>query len=276
MPVFISKKFEHRLARGASINPDFCLAFLYNDVMRSIIVRNKNIILELLNEGVSFESISVAQNIKRDGKINRIVSLGSEKGIRVREKVPSNMIRRRDGSKPELIYGVVSIGGLWSLNSLIDSIYKRGEKPFFLLMNRVDFPVNIGTITRTAFAAGVNGIIFQGKEKEFINDDSMYYSRGALARIPLVKTSIFGAIKTLQKEGTKVFALEMGGDRYFDVDLRGAVALVLGDESEGLSNTVLEKCDGSLSVPMKRGMDSLNVSVSTSLVLYEKVRQEGL
>lgn len=242
--------------------------------MNPIKIRNKNAILELLEDGVGFEGIYLVENMRKDALTRRIVRLAEEDDIPVRSVRSSRMIKRKGGSGRETIYGSMVPQNFWALDSLIDHLYDNNRKPFFLLMDRVDFPRNIGAIARTAFAVGVNGLVFQGKKTEFINEQSMGTSRGAIARLPLVKTSIFHAIKELKKNGVKVFSLEMEGGNYWKQDLTGPLALVLGDESEGLSNTISERCDGALRIPMKKGMDSLNVSVSASIVMYEKLRQD--
>ncbi len=99
---------------------------------------------------------------------------------------------------------------------------------------------------------------------------------GAIARIPLVKMSIFESLKELQKSGVKTFSLQMDGDTYFKENLSGPVAFVLGAEGEGLSEKVSSRCHKKLTIPIRKDIDSLNVGVSAAIILYEKVRQEDL
>lgn len=242
--------------------------------MRTITIRNKNALLELIRSGARFEKVSIVPDQEMQADTKQIISEAKKRGIHIEETPYKKMAKSRSGDAREFITGFLIAEETKSLSGLIDEIYRRDETPFFVLINRVDFPTNIGVIARTAFAAGVNGLIFQGDEREFFNDDTLHFSLGAIARIPLVKSNIFEALETLRKEGIPSYSLEMKGEMYSKVDLTGPAAFVLGAEAEGLSETVAKRCDKHLSIPMKDGIDSLNVGVSAAIILYEKVRQD--
>ncbi|MBI4121165.1 MAG: RNA methyltransferase [Parcubacteria group bacterium] len=243
--------------------------------MKTLIIRNKNAMLELLKSGATFEKISIVTGLEQDNLTQEIIATAKSKGVRIEEAPINKMAKRRSGQTREVLTGFLASENIWTLRNLIDEIYKRNESPFFLLVNRVDFESNIGVIARTAFAAGVNGLIFQGDVDRFLNEETLHFSMGAIARIPLVKMSIFEAIKELQKEGVKTFCIHMGGKTYYKEDLSGPVAFVLGAEDKGISDEISSRCDAKLSIPMQQGIDSINVAVSAGVVLYEKVRQEG-
>jgi 23S rRNA (guanosine2251-2'-O)-methyltransferase len=97
---------------------------------------------------------------------------------------------------------------------------------------------------------------------------------GAAERIPLIEMSLFEAVKVLKKEDMKIYGIHMDGDNYFDTDLTGPIALVLGAEDVGISSGILDKLDGTVSIPMREGIGSLNVSASAAILVYEKLRQE--
>lgn len=93
-------------------------------------------------------------------------------------------------------------------------------------------------------------------------------------RIPIVEMSLFSAIKELQKNDIKIFAVDMEGQSYFDADLRGPCAFIVGAEDTGISTGMLDRADVKVSIPMREGIGSLNVSVSAAVLMYEKLRQE--
>jgi 23S rRNA (guanosine2251-2'-O)-methyltransferase len=127
---------------------------------------------------------------------------------------------------------------------------------------------------RSAFGAGVNGIIVNPQEKSLVSNETLRISMGAAERIPLIEMSLFEAVKVLKKEDMKIYGIHMDGDNYFDTDLTGPIALVLGAEDVGISSGILDKLDGTVSIPMREGIGSLNVSASAAILVYEKLRQE--
>ncbi len=244
--------------------------------MKVIKIRNKNAILELLKDGADFEKIVLAHGLKQDDLTKEILSTATSRKVPVKKVSRRRMSKGRSGKSPEALVGFLIPKSNWSLNNLLDNLLKKNRDPFFLLINRVGYASNIGIVARTAFAAGVNGLIFQGEQDRFLNEETLHFSMGAIIRIPFVKMNIFEALKELQKNGVKTFSLQMGGTTYFKEDLTGPVAFVLGDEREGVSEKVSSRCGKKLTIPMRKEIDSLNVGVSAAIILYEKVRQEGL
>lgn len=232
--------------------------------------------LELLESGVSFEKIEIVEGLEKDAQTKDILNAAKSLGVEIVEQSIGKMAKRRSGSTREVIVGHVSMPNTWTLNGLLDSLYEKDETPFFVLVNRANFDSNIGVIARTAFAAGVNGLFFQGDERDFLNEDTLHYSLGTIARVPIVKMSMFEALKELKKNGIPTYCVDMAGERYTDTDMTGPAAFVLGAERKGVSDGVADRCSQKISIPMKEGIDSLNVSVSAGIVLYEKNRKEGL
>ncbi|MBI2043467.1 RNA methyltransferase [Candidatus Pacearchaeota archaeon] len=243
--------------------------------MKTLKIRNKNAILELLKSGANFEKITLVDNLKQDNLTKEIVSIAMKRRVPINKMSFKKMVKGRSGQSREVLVGFLVWQDTWSLKKLLDSLNETDKKPFFLLLNKINYESNIGIIARTAFAAGVNGIIFQGDENQFINEETLHLSVGTIARIPLVKMNIFQAIKELKKTSTKIFSIQMDGESIFKENLSGPIAFVLGAEGKGLSEEVSKKCDKKLSIPMRQGIDSLNVGISAAIVIYEKVRQEG-
>jgi 23S rRNA (guanosine2251-2'-O)-methyltransferase len=241
---------------------------------RFIQIESKNALLELLKEGRDFERIYLSSSAYKDPKTKEIVQLAGEKRIPIL-RVPARTLKRRlRTSSSESIVGVMYSQNVWELDELLESIFKENKIPFFLILDNIKYTQNIAAIMRTAFATGVNGIIVQNTDKSIVTDETIRISMGAAERIPLVQTNLFVAIKELKKNGIKVFAIHMDGESYFKKDITGPVAFVLGAEDVGISTGMLERVDDTLSIPMREGIGSLNVSVSAGVLMYEKLRQE--
>ncbi len=249
--------------------------FITKNKISAILIRNKNAMVELLNDyEVEFLKICVSNDLNVDGQTRTILEKAQKRGIKIEYLHINKMPVRRSGRSHDVLVGYLKIKVFSQIDHLLVDEKSSKASQIFILINRVDFDTNIGMICRTAFAAGVDGIVFQGETKRFINEDSLHYSLGALARLKLIKMNIFDCIKKLKLHNFKVFALDMKGDKYTNVNLTGNVALVVGEEREGLSKMLIEKCDKTLTIPMLNKIDSLNVAVSTSIVLYEKIRQD--
>jgi 23S rRNA (guanosine2251-2'-O)-methyltransferase len=237
-------------------------------------VESKNALLELLREGREFEKIFVAGNAFKDDKSKEIFRLAQKNNIPIVKLARRSINRKLRSSSAESIIGYMYSQNAWSLKELLDKIYGDGKQPFFLILDNLKYSQNIAAIMRTAFAAGVNGVIVNPQKKSLISDETLRISMGAAERVPLVETSLFSALKTLKENDIKIYAVDMEGDYYYDKDLRGPVSFILGAEDVGISPGIMERVDGKISIPMREGVGSLNVSASAAVLTYEKLRQE--
>lgn len=241
---------------------------------RFIQIESKNALLELLREGRDFERIYIASNSYKDDKTKEIVEIAGKRKIPM-FKVSRRILKRRlRTSSYESVLGYMYSENFWKLDELLDKIYEEGKQPFFLILDNLKYTQNIAAIMRSAFGAGVNGIIVNPQEKNLVSNETIRISMGASERIPLVETQLFEAIKTLKRNDIRILGIHMDGKNYFEEDLTGPIALVLGAEDVGISPGVLEKIDGTISIPMREGIGSLNVSASGAILVYEKLRQE--
>lgn len=241
---------------------------------RFIQIESKNALVELLREGRDFERIYIASSAYRDEKTKEIVKLAGEKKIPIL-RVPRKALQRRlRSSNSESVVGMMFSQNQWNLDELLKKIYEEKKIPFFLVLDDIKYTQNIAAIMRTAFATGVNGIITSPSNVNLITDETIRISMGAAERIPLVEMNLFVAIKRLKEEGIKIYGVHMDGETYFKVNLTGPCAFVLGAEDTGISSGMLERVDKTVSIPMREGIGSLNVSVSAAVLMYEKVRQE--
>lgn len=237
-------------------------------------IESKNAVLELLEEGRKFEKIYMALNAYKDPKTLGITQLASKQKTPIEKVSRKFMERLAKTSNSESIVGLMIADNMWTLDELLAKIHEQKVNPFFLLLDHIKYDLNIGAILRTAFASGVNGIITPIKAENFLTHESLKVSMGAAVRIPIVEMNLFSAIGEMKKNGIKVFGVSMEGNKYYDTDLTGPVAFVLGAEDVGISTRVGERVDQNISIPMRTGIGSLNVSASSAIICYEKLRQE--
>ena len=151
---------------------------------------------------------------------------------------------------------------------------EKNEPPFIFLLDKIEDPHNLGAIIRTANLAGAHGVIIPKRGAAGLTATVARTSAGALNYTPVAKvTNMAATIEELKKEGLWFVCADMGGEMMYNLNLKGAIGLVIGNEGEGVSRLVREKCDYIASIPMKGDIDSLNASVAAGVLAYEIVRQ---
>ena len=151
---------------------------------------------------------------------------------------------------------------------------EKNEPPFIFLLDNIEDPHNLGAIIRTANLCGAHGVIIPKRRAAGLTATVARTSAGALNYTPVAKvTNMAAAIEELKKEGLWFVCADMGGEVMYNLNLKGAIGLVIGNEGEGVSRLVREKCDYIASIPMKGDIDSLNASVAAGVLAYEIVRQ---
>ena len=151
---------------------------------------------------------------------------------------------------------------------------EKGEAPFIFLLDNIEDPHNLGAIIRTANLAGAHGVIIPKRRAVGLTATVARTSAGALNYTPVAKvTNLSKTIEELKKQGMWFVCADMGGESMYRLNLTGPIGLVIGNEGEGVSRLVKEKCDYVASIPMKGDIDSLNASVAAGILAYEVVRQ---
>jgi 23S rRNA (guanosine2251-2'-O)-methyltransferase len=152
---------------------------------------------------------------------------------------------------------------------------ERGQTPFFLVLDQVQDPRNLGAILRTAEAFGVHGVVIPKHHAVGLTDAAARTAMGALERVPVARaTNLVAALEAIKESGAWVYgAAARDGVAPWSADLRGPVCLVLGSEGEGLRPLVTRACDAVLAIPMAGGAESLNVAAAAAVLCYEVARQ---
>ena len=148
--------------------------------------------------------------------------------------------------------------------------------PLVLVLDAVTDPRNLGAVLRAADGAGASGVVVPKDRAVGVTAAAVKASAGASEHVLVARvTNLRRAVDTMKKAGLWIYAAEAGGTPYTELDLAGAVALVLGSEGRGVRRLVREGCDGTVSIPMLGGVESLNVSVASAVLLYEARRRRG-
>ena len=160
------------------------------------------------------------------------------------------------------------------ISDILQNAKDKGEAPFIIFLDNIEDPHNLGAIIRTANLAGAHGVVIPKRRAVGLTATVARVSAGALNYTPVAKvTNIGKTIEELKAEGMWFVCADMDGEMMYNLDLKGPIGLVIGNEGEGVSRLVKEKCDFVASIPMKGDIDSLNASVAAGVLAYEIVRQ---
>ena len=226
---------------------------------------------DALNSEQKITSIIIGAGSVNDPKVKEIVELARSKKVGI-QIMPSDELNKMSESKnPQGVVAQMELPEVVSLKYILES--KRNV--FILLLNHIDYEQNLGAIIRTAWAAGVDAIVASPNGVHELTPLVARISMGGAAYVPLIPMSLFQAMKMLHDYAVPIVGVEVGmGKPSYETKLTGPVAFLMGGESEGLSEPLQKECDLFVNIPMNKDVASLNVSVATALVLFEKNRQE--
>lgn len=240
------------------------------------IVEGRNAVIELLNSDRDINKILV-QNGEKHGSIHKIIAMAKEKKV---VTVPVEKNKLDILSETHNHQGVIAIVPPFDyceVEDILNLAKSKKEDPFILLLDGIEDPHNLGSIIRTAETAGVHGIIIPKRRAASVNATVSKTSAGAVEYMKVARVNnINDTIKQLQKEGLWIIGTDMDTKTaYYEQDLKGALALVIGSEGSGISKLVKENCDVLIKIPMKGKISSLNASVAAGIVMYEAMKQRG-
>ena len=240
-------------------------------------LEGRNAVTEALSAGRTIDKLFVADG-DTDRALGRICAMAKQAGAVV---VPTDRRKLDYMSATGAHQGVIAMVAAHDYASIDDILKKAqdaGEPPLIVICDELSDPHNLGAIIRTAECAGAHGIIIPKRRSVGLTAVVGKASAGALEYMPVARVSnITAAIDTLKKAGVWVYGTAAGGDTtLYRADLKSAAAIVIGNEGEGMSRLVSERCDFKVSIPMKGSISSLNASAAAAIMLYEAVRQRSL
>lgn len=251
---------EERRSKGDS-------NYEYDDV-----VVGRNAVLELLKSGKDINKIYIARG-ERQGSIKEIIAKAKENKIvlvEVDEEKLNNMAKNNQG-----VVATVPPFDYCEVEDILEYAKSKKEDPFILILEGMEDPHNLGSIIRTAETAGVHGIIIPKRRSVQVNSTVVKVSTGATSYVKIARVNnINDTISKLKDNGLWVIGADGNADTiYYNQDLKGPIAIIIGSEGFGMAKLVKENADILVKIPMKGKITSLNASVSTGIIIYEAVKQ---
>ncbi len=232
-----------------------------------------NPVTEALRSG-RLVSIVIGDKWLQNDRIKDLVEKAEKTGISLEIVSTEKLNKVSVTEHHQGIIGYVRAPKNWSFKQILS---KTERELCVLLLDHVQDPHNLGAILRTCEATMVDAVLIPKRGSVSVTPTVHRVSMGGSIYVPVFQQSLYTAVKLLQTEGVEVIGLDQGGGEiYYDSDLSGAVAFVAGGESRSVSPSLLDKCDRIVRIPMHGKLESLNVSVATSIVLFERIRQLSL
>lgn len=236
-------------------------------------IEGRNAVLEAFRSGKTIDKVFVLDG-SQDGPIRTIVR-EAKKHDAIVNFVPKERLDQMSHTGRH--QGVIAYGAAYQyaqVEDILDAARAKGEPPFIFLLDGIEDPHNLGAIIRTANLAGAHGVIIPKRRAAGLTAVVAKTSAGALNYTPVAKvTNLTAVMEDLKKQGIWFVCADMKGQLMYQLDLKGPIGLVIGNEGSGVSKLVREHCDMTASIPMKGDIDSLNASVAAGVLAYEIVRQ---
>lgn len=236
-------------------------------------IEGRNPVMEALRSGRTIDKILV-QKGEKHGSVIKILALAKEKRIAVSYVEKAKLDKIATSHSHQGIIAYAAVKEYVSVSDIIKIAKSKNEHPFIVICDDITDPHNLGSILRSANAAGVHGVIISKHNSVGLNATVAKTSAGAVEFTPVAKvSSIAQTIEQLKKENIWVVGADMDGENtIYTHDFSGSVAIVIGNEGKGISHLVKEKCDFIVRIPMLGKISSLNASVAGALMIYEVVR----
>lgn len=229
-------------------------------------------VIEAIRAGKEIEKIMIQSGLAND-LVKELISLARQHQVPY-TFVPQEKLKKVSAKNHQGVICMLAAVSFASLDNLIDRAYSEGREPFLLILDRVTDVRNFGAIVRTAECAGLDGIVIGDKGNAPITSDAMKTSAGALNHLPICRAGdLKGTMRYLRENGIRVVACtEKAGQSLYETSLAGPIAIIVGSEEDGISETFLREADDLVKIPMKGKIGSLNVSVAAAIAMYEVIR----
>lgn len=239
-------------------------------------IEGRNAVIEAFRSGKPIDRLFIQDGVQ-DGPIQTIKREAKKHDTMIKFVAKERLDQMSDTGKHQGVIAYAAAYEYAQVEELLERAREKDEPPFLVLLDNIEDPHNLGAIIRTANLAGAHGVIIPKNRAAGLTATVARTSAGALNYTPVARvTNLARTIEDLKKEGLWFVCADMDGTTMYDLDLKGAVGLVIGNEGEGVSRIVREKCDFTASIPMKGDIDSLNASVAAGVLAYEIVRQRLL
>ena len=236
-------------------------------------IEGRNAVIEAYRAGRPIDKLFILDGCQ-DGPILTIKREAKAKQTPVKFVTKERLDQLSETGKHQGVIAYAAAYEYATVEEILDNARQKGEAPFLFLLDNIEYPHNLGAIIRTANLAGAHGVIVPKNRAAGLTAVVAKTSAGALNFTPVARvTNLAKTIEELKKEGIWFVCADIGGTTMYDLNLKGPIGLVIGNEGEGVGRLVKEKCDMVASIPMKGDIDSLNASVAAGVLAYEIVRQ---
>lgn len=236
-------------------------------------IEGRNAVIEAFRSGKTVDKLYILDGCQ-DGPVMTIKREAKKHDTMIKYVTKERLDQMSQTGKHQGVIAVIAAYDYAEVEDILQKARDKGEAPFIFLLDNIEDPHNLGAIIRTANLAGAHGVIIPKNRAVGLTATVARTSAGALNYTPVAKvTNLSKTIEELKKEGMWFVCADMGGTSMYQLDLKGPMGLVIGNEGDGVSRLVREKCDFIASIPMKGDIDSLNASVAAGVLAYEIVRQ---
>ena len=220
---------------------------------------------------------AVLELLESDKDINKIIAIANEKKVIIVQKDKKQMDMMAQSENYQGVIAVVPPYEYSEVEDILELAKERNEEPFILILDGIEDTHNLGAIIRTAETAGVHGIIIPKRRAAQVNSTVSKVASGALEYMKIARVNnITDTISKLKDKGVWICGTAIDAEKYYyDQNLTGPLAIVIGNEGKGISELVKRNCDFLVKIPMKGKVTSLNASVSTGIIVYEAVKQRN-
>ena len=236
-------------------------------------IEGRNAVIEAFRSGKTIDKLYVLDGCQ-DGPIVTIKREAKKQNTMIKFVEKERLDQMSETGKHQGVIAQAAAYEYAEVDDILKAAKEKGEAPFIFLLDNIEDPHNLGAIIRTANLAGAHGVIIPKNRAVGLTATVARTSAGALNYTPVAKvTNLVKTMEDLKKEGLWFVCADMDGTKMYNLDLKGPIGLVIGNEGEGVGRLVKENCDFVASIPMKGDIDSLNASVAAGVLAYEIVRQ---
>lgn len=236
-------------------------------------LEGRNAILEAFRAKKTIDRLFVQEGAK-EGAVSTIIREAKKQGTVIDFVSRQRLDEMSDTGNHQGVMAYMAAYDYAEVEDILRTAEEKGEAPFLFILDGIEDPHNLGAMIRTANLAGAHGLIIPKRRAVGLTATVAKASAGAINYTPVAKvTNIAQTIEELKTRGLWFVCADMGGESMYKLNLKGPIGLVIGNEGDGVSRLVKEKCDMIASIPMQGDIDSLNASVACGVLAYEIVRQ---
>ena len=236
-------------------------------------IEGRNAVLEAFRSGKTVDKLYILDG-SNDGPISSIKREAKKQNTYIKFVTKERLDQLSESGKHQGVIAVIAAYEYAEVSDILRAARDKNEEPFVFILDNIEDPHTLGAIIRTANLSGAHGVIIPKNRAVGLTATVAKASAGAINYTPVAKvTNISQTIEELKKEGMWFVCADMNGELMYDLNLKGSIGLVIGNEGEGVGKLVKSKCDMVAKIPMKGDIDSLNASVAAGVLAYEIVRQ---